>query len=101
MVVKDPYDSRMAALYSWANSDVTGGRWGQLLATTGASHVITGAEVDPGLRRALVLHGFERTNAKGTALVWAAPSVADRRCRGNLEQIRDEANRRFRLRNDN
>lgn len=101
VVVKDPYDSRMAALYSWANSDVTGGRWGQLLATTGASHVITGAEVDPGLRRALVLHGFERTNAKGTALVWAAPSVADRRCRGNLEQIRDEANRRFRLRNDN
>lgn len=101
VVVKDPYDSRMAALYSWANSDATGGRWGQLLTTTGASHVITGPQVDLGLRGALALNGFERTDAQGTALVWARPRLADRRCRGNLEHIRDEANRRFRLGKDN
>lgn len=101
VVVKDPYDSRMAALYSWANADATGGRWGQLLAGSGASHVITGPQVAPGLREALALNGFVRSDAQGSALVWATPSVIDRRCRGNLEQIRDEANRHFRLGKDN
>ena len=98
VVVKEPYDSRMAAAYAWANADATGRRWGELLATTGASHVITGTAMEPALQQALVARGFQKIDVQGGAAAWASLDSASRRCSGNLEQVRDEARRHFRLR---
>ena len=93
VVVKDPYDSRMATAFTWANADPSGERWQQVLASTGASHVLTGATVLAALRNALAARGFEQIETESTAVVWASPDPARRTCNMELERMRDEAHR--------
>ncbi len=95
LVVRDPYDPRMAKSFDWAGGDPTGMRWQQVMASTGVSHVITGSAVGAPLQVALVARGFEKIDVLGTAMVWASPDLWRRACGAGLEAVRDEAHRHF------
>lgn len=95
VVVTDPYDHRMAMAFAWANADPAGARWQEVLASTGASHVVTGAVVPAALAPALAARGFEKIDAESTAVVWASPDPGHRACGGTLGRTRDEAHRRL------
>lgn len=95
VVVRDPYDSRMAKAYAWADSDPTGARWQQVISSSGVSHIITGSEVSAPLQMALATGGFELVDKQGSAMVWALSDPAQRTCGAGLETVRDEAHRHF------
>ena len=93
--VKSGYDPRMSKSFEWAESDASGARWREFLASVGPSHVLTGAGTPGAFTDALAAAGYATQDHEGGYAAWSAVDPAKRMCTGNLERVRDEAHRRL------
>lgn len=90
------YDPRLSESRRWAEADLTGNRWQQVLRAVGASHIVlTKQQPDTALMKALASIDYIRVDGEGAAEVWAAGSPEVRQCSGQFQRQRDHAHRLF------
>lgn len=91
------YDPELWRARNDAETDASGGKWRDLLARIGASHVIVDPGVEPLLARTLAGLGHVVLDREGPVELIAAAQLEQRRCTLALRNGRDQSRRLLRM----